>query len=153
MYVSRIPCRGRGCGQPGAQRVGAAISVGAVGHGLRMPNTRPLRGTELRYALTMTLMRDGNQTIFDLIESLEYQGFSIPGYAPKAVSDALRWEMRKDRVRRLRRGYYGRGQMPRSTESYIHNRYLTLREEADALSGRDDDAYWDALFGKADSDS
>ena len=58
----------------------------------------------MRYVLTMTLMRDGKQTIFDLIESLEYQGFSIPGYPPKVVSDALRWEMRKDRVRRFRRG-------------------------------------------------
>jgi hypothetical protein len=109
-----------------------------------MPNARPLKGTELRYVLTMTLMRDGKSTIYDLIESLEYQGFEIPGYAPKVVSDALRWEMRKDRVRRFRRGFYGRGQMPRSTESYIHNRYLELRDEAATLNAEADKAFWDA---------
>jgi hypothetical protein len=98
----------------------------------------------------MTLMREGKKTIVDLLESLEDQGFEVPGYAQKVVSDALRWEMRKDRVRRFRRGFYGRGQMPRSTESYIHDRYLTLLDEAAALRADSDKAFWDRLFGPAD---
>jgi hypothetical protein len=111
-----------------------------------MTNSRALRGTELRYVLTMNLVLHGKSTIPDLIETLEYQGFRIPGHAAKVVSDALRWEMRKDRVRRLRRGLYGRGQMPRSTEHYIHRRYLALRDEAAVLSRESDDAFWDALL-------
>jgi hypothetical protein len=106
-----------------------------------------LRGTELRYVLTMNLALHGKSTIPDLIETLEYQGFAIPGHASKVVSDALRWEMRRDRVRRLRRGLYGPGQMPRSTEHYIHKRYLALRDEAAALTAESDGAFWDALPG------
>jgi hypothetical protein len=35
--------------------------------------------------------------------------------------------------------------MPRSTEQYIHNRVLALREEAAEITGRNNDAFWDAL--------
>lgn len=112
-----------------------------------MTNTRLLRGTELRHVLTMNLALHGKSTIPDMIETLKYQGFGIPGYAAKVVSDALRWEMRKDRVRRLRHGLYGPGQMPRSTEQYIHKRYLALRDEAAALRAEADEAFWDRLFG------
>jgi hypothetical protein len=45
----------------------------------------------------------------------------------------------------------GRGQMPRSTEHYIHNRYLEIREEATALRAASDNAFWDRLFGKRDA--
>jgi hypothetical protein len=112
-----------------------------------MTTARLLRGTELRYVLTMNLALHGESTIPDLIETLEDQGFAIPGHASKVVSDALRWEMRKDRVRRKRRGLYCRGQMPRSTEDYIHKRYLALREEAAELNAESSEAFWDALFG------
>jgi hypothetical protein len=124
-----------------------SVYVGRGCHRRIMTNSRPLRGTELRYVLTMILVLEGKKTIFDLVESVEDHGFEIPGYAPKVVSDALRWEMAKDRVRRLRRGFYCRGQMPRSTESYIHNRYLELRDEAAALRADAGRAFWDALLG------
>ncbi|OBA85707.1 hypothetical protein A5662_03925 [Mycobacteriaceae bacterium 1482268.1] len=114
-----------------------------------MRQTRLLRGTELRYALTMTLIQDGKSTIPELIEKLEDLSFEIPGYAPKAVSDALRWEMRKDRVRRVRRGFYCRGQMPTSTESYIRRRFFAMRDEAAELNAESDKAFWDALLGPA----
>lgn len=107
-----------------------------------MTKTRSLRGIELRYALTMNLALHGAARIPELIETLEHQGFAIPGHPPKVVSDALRWEVRRDRVRRLQRGRYGPGQMPRSTEYYIHQRYLTLRDEAAALRAESDEAFW-----------
>lgn len=66
-----------------------------------------LQGIELRYMLTVNLDIHGEASIFALIEQLYYQGFSIPGRPSKTVSDALRWEMRRGRVRRLRRGVYG----------------------------------------------
>jgi hypothetical protein len=105
-----------------------------------------LRGTELRYMLTTNLSIHGSATVYEMIELLDYQGFVIPGRASKTVSDALRCEVRRGRVRRIRRGVYGPGQMPRSTEHYIHKRAIALRDEADRSRGRDDDdAFWDAM--------
>ena len=104
-----------------------------------------LQGIELRYMLAVNLAIHGSASIFEILEQLDYQGFSIPGRPSKTVSDALRWEMRRGRVRRLRRGVYGPGQMPRSTEHYIHQRAAALRDEADRGMGRDHDAFWDAL--------
>ena len=54
--------------------------------------------------------------------------------------------MRRGRVRRLRRGLYGPGQMPRSTEQHIHKRVMALREEALRSTGRDNDAFWEFLL-------
>jgi hypothetical protein len=110
-----------------------------------MSNAKVLRGIELRYVLTTNLTVHGPATIPAMVELLEYQGFTLTGRASKAVSDALRWERQRGRVRRLRRGLYGPGEMPRSTEQYIHKRVLELRDEAALLTGRDDDAFWDVL--------
>jgi hypothetical protein len=89
-----------------------------------------LRGIELRYVLTMHLLSHGRATITDLVEALTFHGFEVDSPAGKSVSDALRWERRRGRVRRLARGVYGPGQMPRGTEHRIHRRVLTLRAEA-----------------------
>jgi hypothetical protein len=110
-----------------------------------MTNSRGLRGIELRYVLTDILAVHGKATIPDLIETLECQGFSVAGRASKAISDALRWEIRRGRVRRLRRGFYGPGVIPRSTEQHIHRRVLALRDEAMKITGRDDDSFWESL--------
>jgi hypothetical protein len=93
-------------------------------------NRRLLRGTELRYALTMYLFQHGPTTVADLIDALDCQGFEIAGRPSKSVSDALRWEMAHGRVCRLKRGRYGPLEMPRATEYRIHKRVLALREEA-----------------------
>jgi hypothetical protein len=109
------------------------------------PQRKVLQGIELRYMLAVNLDIHGSASIFELIEQLRYQGFSIPGRASKTVSDALRWEVRRGRVRHLRRGVYGPGHMPRSTSHYIHQRAAALRDEADSRMGRDDEAFWDAM--------
>ncbi len=98
-----------------------------------MDDSRVLRGTELRYALTLYLAQHGRCTISTLIDALEHQGFVIPGNAPKAVSDALRWEMGHCRVLRRGRGVYDSFEMPRSTEYRIHRRVLALRRQADRI--------------------
>ena len=105
-----------------------------------------LRGIELRYVLTTNLAVHGPATVVEMVELIQYQGFTVVGRASKAVSDALRWEMRRGRVRRLRRGLYGPGQMPRSTEQHIHKRVMALREEALRSTGRDNDAFWEFLL-------
>jgi hypothetical protein len=94
------------------------------------PAMKNLRGIELRYVLTMHLFNLGRCTIKDLVEALAYHGFDVDRPAGKAVSDALRWELQRGRVRRLARGVYGPGEMPRGTEHRIHRRVLALREEA-----------------------
>ncbi|MBS4728964.1 hypothetical protein MSM1_11695 [Mycobacterium sp. SM1] len=88
-----------------------------------------LRGIELRYTLTTHLFDYGPATITNLVEALASQGFDVAQPAPKSVSDAMRWEMRRGRVRRLGRGRYGPGRMPRGTEHRIHQRVLALRRE------------------------
>ncbi len=110
-----------------------------------MTNSLLLRGIELRYALTLYLFQHGATTVADLIEALYYQGFDIPGRASKTVSDALRREILNGRVRRLKRGRYGPGSMPRATEYRIHRRVLALRDEAAQMAGRDDDTFWESL--------
>jgi hypothetical protein len=112
-----------------------------------MTNSLVLRGIELRYALTLYLFQHGPRTVADLIDALSYQGFDIPGRASKTVSDALRREIVNGRVRRLKRGQYGPGSMPRATEYRIHQRVMALREEAAEISARDADASWDAWLG------
>lgn len=89
-----------------------------------------LEGIELRYVLTMHLAHNGRATIAEMMESLERQGFCVPGRASKVISDALRWEVGRDRARRLGRALYGPGYIPRSTEHRIHQRVLALRADA-----------------------
>ena len=89
-----------------------------------------LRRTNLRYVLTMNLAVHGPATIHDMIELLTDQGFATHGRPSKAISDALRTEQVRGRVRRIGRGRYAPGSMPRGTEHRIHQRWLALREEA-----------------------
>jgi hypothetical protein len=119
------------------------LGVGAEWHRPAMTNRLLLRGIELRYVLTTHLALHGPMTLPDLIEDLEYLGFGFDGRASKAVSDALRWEVKRDRVRRLRRGRYGPGEIPRSTEQHIQKRVYALRMAASKARG--DDAFWDSL--------
>jgi hypothetical protein len=108
-----------------------------------MTNPVILRGIDLRYVLTSHLLLHGPMTVAALIDDLEGYGFGFAGRASKAVSDALRWEIRRDRVRRLRRGHYGPGAMPRSTEQHIRKRVQPLHLAASKACS--DDAFWDAL--------
>jgi hypothetical protein len=89
-----------------------------------------LQGIELRYVLTMHVAHHGRATIAEMIDALNAQGFCVTGRASKAISDALRWETGRDRVRRLGRGLYGPGYIPRGTEYRIHQRVLALRAAA-----------------------
>lgn len=89
-----------------------------------------LRGTNLRYVLTMQLLQRGTQSVADLVDALEDQGFTTAGRPSKAISDALRWEMNHGRVYRVRHGRYRPAEMPRATEHRIRSRVLELRTAA-----------------------
>ncbi|MGQ0431179.1 MAG: hypothetical protein ACT452_02080 [Microthrixaceae bacterium] len=82
----------------------------------------PLRGRDLRYLLTLVLHRsDRPLSVAELVTILERSGHAIDGRPSKAVSDALRWEIRRGRVTRVGRSAYARGQIPRSTLSFIRS--------------------------------
>lgn len=89
-----------------------------------------LHGIELRYVLTLHLVQHGPATVTELIDLLGWHGFCVRGRPSKAVSDALRWEIGRGRVRRLRRGLYGPAYIPHATEYRIISRVLALREAA-----------------------
>ena len=92
-----------------------------------------LQGIELRYALTMYLLQHGPTSVSELVDAMKWQGFDIGGRPSKQVSDALRWERRRGRVRRLARGLYAPGYVPRGTEYRIYNRVMQLRAAAKPL--------------------
>jgi hypothetical protein len=96
----------------------------------RVSLMRQLHGIELRYVLTMQLSQNGPATVTELIDALGRHGFCVRGRASKAVSDALRWEIARGRVRRSGRGLYAPGFIPHSTEYRIINRVRVLRESA-----------------------
>jgi hypothetical protein len=89
-----------------------------------------LHGIELRYVLTLHLFQHGAATVTELIDVLGWHGFCVRGRPSKAVSDALRWEIGRGRVRRLRRGLYGPAYIPHATEYQIINRVRSLRPAA-----------------------
>ena len=99
-----------------------------------MKEALQLRGIELRYVLTMHLFRQGPASIAELVDALAWHGFAVAGRASKSISDALRWEMGYGRVRRLGRGRFGPGCVPRGTEHRIHKRVMALRGRASCRS-------------------
>jgi hypothetical protein len=111
-----------------------SLNVIPACHRLTIVTLRRVRGIELRYVLTMHLFKYGHATVTELVDALTAHGFDVDGRPSKSVSDALRWEIRRGRVRRFERGLYGPGSMPRGTEYRIHQRVLALRDEARKLS-------------------
>lgn len=77
-----------------------------------------LSGRDLRYVLTDYIDR-GYTTVRALVRKLSDDGYTVWGRASKVVSDALRWEIRNGRVRRLRRGVYTIDKIPSSTRHRI----------------------------------
>lgn len=90
------------------------------------PWVRTLAGLDLRYVLTLTLLNEGPATVRELVRRLDQAGLCVAGRASKTVSDALRWEVRKGRVRRVGRAMYAPGRMPRSTEWWIRRQVAAI---------------------------
>ncbi len=92
-----------------------------------------LSGLDLRYALTTVLLRAAVPlTIPELQRALGRDGFTCSGRPSKEISDALRWEIGRGRVVRVRRGVYVVGHMPKQTRSRIVRRVANLRLGASA---------------------
>lgn len=92
----------------------------------------PVRGIVLRSALVLQLRAAGRPlTVRDLVDGLARQGVTTVGRASKDVSDALRWEVRRGRVRRVGRATYELGHVPRQTAARMRHR---LRAATDCRS-------------------
>jgi hypothetical protein len=86
-----------------------------------------LLGRRLRWVLLM-LMNDAPAPIAvgDMVRSIERMGLVIHGRSSKAVSDALRWEIRRGRAARVGRGTYTIDHLPRSTAWWIRQQVREL---------------------------
>jgi hypothetical protein len=76
-------------------------------------------GRTLRFLLVDEIRNRGTMTVAEMVAFLADAGFELPGRASKVVSDALRWEIARGRVNRLRRGVYRYGRVPKSTARRI----------------------------------
>jgi len=79
-----------------------------------------LRGRRLRYAAAV-LLHEARQTVSldELAVRLADGGYGTVGDSRKAISDALRWELRRGRAIRVRRGHYRSRGLARSTLSWM----------------------------------
>lgn len=78
----------------------------------------PLGGIDLRHALLIVLdrRRPEPSTIAEMLHDLRGLGlFPAAIGAPKTVSDALRWEVKRGRVVKVHRGLYRIGHLPETT--------------------------------------
>ena len=60
-------------------------------------------------------------TVTEVVEELLEHDVAVPGRAGKTISDALRWEVRKGRVRRIGPATYAFGWMPASTGRWMRS--------------------------------
>lgn len=79
-----------------------------------------LTGRRLRYAVALLLFdAEGTVTLDDLAGRLRTSGYTTSGEPRKAISDALRWELRRGRAVRVRRGQYRSLGLARSTVRWM----------------------------------
>lgn len=88
-----------------------------------------VRGITLRSALVL-ILRDANRPmpVATLCDALQHRGLRPPGRPSKAVSDALRWEVGRGRVRRVARGQYAVGYVARQTAWRMRRRITAARD-------------------------
>ncbi|TDZ87505.1 hypothetical protein DE4585_00499 [Mycobacteroides salmoniphilum] len=92
--------------------------------------TRSLR-TDLRYLLVLHIHRHGLTTVSEIVTMLTDIGFDVDGRPSKTISDALRTDVKLDRVRRRGRGLYSPGAIPRGTQHRMRTRadgWLSTRQ-------------------------
>lgn len=87
-----------------------------------------LWGRGLRYFLLSALANAARPlSVAELVARVDAAPATLSGRASKRVSDALRWEVGRGRVRRVRRGVYEFARMPRSTRRFVERRVRELR--------------------------
>lgn len=94
---------------------------------------RFLSALDLRYVLTDLICSPGDRvwSVAELVGALDDAGFVLSGRPSKEISDSLRWEVGRGRVRRVGRGRYVAGSMPGATRRRIRARARQLRVQAE----------------------
>ena len=86
-------------------------------------------GRELRYRLSLLLLDTGRTlTTAQLAAAMEVAGFTFQGRPSKVVADALRWEVKKRRVRYLGRAHYRFGTIPPSTVRWMRREVVAATD-------------------------
>jgi hypothetical protein len=95
-----------------------------------------VRGLALRYYLyTLLLEAPGPVSVQQLLRLLAREHLIIRGRPSKVISDALRWEIGKGRVRRVSHAtYVASRSIPRGTAHRIRCSVAAWREEAAAAA-------------------
>lgn len=91
------------------------------------PRRHTLTSWELRALLTLHIHAAGQATVADLVEVVRREGVELAGRESKVVSDALRAEVAKGWVRRVRRGTYVPGRLPKSSKHRLRGRVDAAR--------------------------
>jgi len=87
-----------------------------------------IRGLDLRSLLVLILLRQGRpMVVAELVAAVTASGFALAGRPGKAVSDALRWEMGRGRVRREGRATYCPGYVAKVTRHRMQSRVAQTR--------------------------
>jgi hypothetical protein len=81
----------------------------------RVEDVAPLWGRSLRFVLLAEIRRRRTMSVAEMVAFLADTGYQVTGRPSKTISDALRWEIARGRVVRLRRGVYRYGRAPRTT--------------------------------------
>ncbi|MEM7273555.1 MAG: hypothetical protein AAF547_10780 [Actinomycetota bacterium] len=84
-----------------------------------LPEGPRLYGRALRFVLVELIGQRGTMTVAEMTAEVASAGYPVEGRLSKVISDALRWEVARGRVTRLRRGVYRIGQAPASTARRI----------------------------------
>ena len=92
---------------------------------------RPVSGLRLRELLVLILLRHAApMTVAALVAAVHARGFRIEGRPGKVVSDHLRYELARDRVRRAGRGLYIAGTVTRQARWRMQRRITALHSAA-----------------------
>ena len=87
-----------------------------------------IRGLDLSSLLVLILLRQGRPMgVAELVAAVTRTGFALADRPGKAVSDALRWEVRRGRVRRDRRAKYCPGYGAEVTPHRMRSRVAQTR--------------------------
>jgi hypothetical protein len=89
---------------------------------------QPIDAWHLRALLTLIVHSAGRTvTVKELVAAVEASGFVLGGRASKVVSDSLRSPVARGWVRRVRRGRYAPGHLPKATKSRHRSRVRDAR--------------------------
>ncbi|MFT3714489.1 MAG: hypothetical protein QM774_00685 [Gordonia sp. (in: high G+C Gram-positive bacteria)] len=89
-----------------------------------------LHGTDLRHWVIGELRKQSPSSVQMLITCAAQQGLSFAGRPSKAISDAIRWELRRGRIVKTGRGVYRLGAVPRTSGRLIDIRLQRIASAA-----------------------